>query len=346
MTKNITYVVPTVQRPDEIFTKELTKHGYNIKFVTFNSGKIKGKHKKFFSLLKTLIKLKREKSIVIVRTGFEWYTSLMLFLFRNKAICRIYFPYDITYFRYKTSSWLSRICEKYNFKHCDGIIHRGPTYELLFIPFVGPRPDFQLLPFCDEDELLNKSEPKLSKLDGKIHLVFVGRVYKEGDAPYWDNLDVFQNIVDQKIHLHVYAVNYDDLKNDTHYKWMEETGYFTLHKPVYGDEYYKELSKYDYGIYLIPMCEQWSQLFTMTTIGNKVTDYLSATLPVIVHTGSAFAASIVGKYGFGIATKYLSTGLAELIGTADYKKLVRNVKKNRIKLNNVHEFKKFIEEVT
>jgi len=133
----------------------------------------------FFKLLFFINRL--DESMVIGLGSRNWFLRKMFFLLRKKTSKRIYFPYDIAFFRYKDykkNYWFfDRWSEKQNYRKCDGIIHKGPKDELKYLPKsfnAFEKPSLQFLPYCDEDAFVPMDEEffnrKLSKKDGETHL--------------------------------------------------------------------------------------------------------------------------------------------------------------------------------
>jgi len=141
---------------------------------------------------------------------------------------------------------------------------------------------------------------KLSKKDRKIHLVYVGGVY-HNDKGYFNTVDSFKKIVNQKLHIHVYSQKYEQLIILPEYKKICENEYFHIHKPIYTENLQIEISRYDWGVYVFfPDFTLLKKEFIETAYGNKISTYLEAGLPIITNRTLAFASSIIEEKGFGI----------------------------------------------
>lgn len=353
--------------PFEIKMAEvLKKHGYKVNSVTFNE--IIQEHKKVFDknfyflkkeqmhynklrklfyLPKFIISLKKIKNsaLIGVTSSSNWFVAIMFLLLRKKSQCTIYFPYDIAYFRfkdYKTNRWYNRFCEKNNFRHCDGIMHKVPEGQLKYLPkeFMAiDKPTIQFLPYCYKDLFIeiNKEyfQNKLSLKDGKIHLVYGGKVpYK--DPIFYSFLDVFKNLVKHKIHVDAYATNYDLISNDKEFKELQKNKFFTLHKPIYGKNLQIELSKYDWALNPVfykpgKVGEEWMKICT----GNKMSTYLEAGLPMLINDNpGSFYGDIIVENGFGrIIKPWSGKKIKEIIQSTDYKKIIEDININRKKFS-------------
>ena len=299
-----------------------------------------GKFKKLLYLPRFIFKIRKIKnSIFIGISQPNWFIAFIFLFLKKKNNIRIYFPYDIAFFRFKDYSrypWHERYAEKYNFRNCDGIIHKGPEEELTWLPDflkAEKKPQIQFLPYCDSKKLIpidNKNIKKISKKDGGIHLVYVGRVIHK--IPKREaSIDAFKEIVQQEIHIHVYALNYKDLFKDEEYVQLQKNPYFHLYPPDYSDNFLLELSKYDWGFVLCNLNfdiikKEWAK----TAFGNKLSSHLEAGLPSIVTEELPYFSYVIKKYNFGISLKSLKY-LKKEIQKKDYSKLQNDIRINREK---------------
>jgi hypothetical protein len=294
---------------------------------------------KLLKFPKFILKLRKiKKSIIIGVSEPNWFVTAIFIILKRKSHCKIYYPYDVTYFRlknYKQFPWLERYSEKYNFRHCNGIIHKGPKDQLKWLPASFKTeniPNIQFLPYCDNENFIKMDkkyfEKKLSKIEGGIHLVKLGHVIINVPSTY-PSLEVFKEIVKQKIYLHVYALNYSKFVNDPDYKKLQKNKYFKVHKPIHDKSFLQEISKYDWGFevayhnYEI-RGKKWGE----TVYAHKISSHLEAGLPSIVNDQLSFLADVVDKNKFGIVIKNVSE-LSNKIKNADYEKIIEKIKTNR-----------------
>lgn len=262
-----------------------------------------------------------------------------LFLFLGKRNVKLYFPYDISFFRYhdeKQNFWYNHLTEGFNFKNADAILHKGPVDELQHLPDsyqIKDKPHLQFLPYCNKERMIDikkSMDAKISKKQKGIHLVYVGGVIHH--HPFDQSfIDTFQKIVDQKLYLHVYATNYSELVDDEAFLKLDKNEYFFLHQPIFGKDFQMELSKYDWGIYILYYNTQVrKELWVTTMFGNKVSDYLEAGIPIITNADMIFVAEILTKYQFGIVIdqpNQIRSALMEI----DYEKFIEQLNHNRYK---------------
>lgn len=364
MGKEITFIRDNGLSPFEIkLARTLRKQGYEINSVTFNEmpqehkeacdkniyflreeQKYYPRYKKLFCLPKFILSLKkiRKSTLIGITSSSNWFVTIMFLLLRKRAQCTIYFPYDVAYFRYKdykTYRWYDRFCEKYNFKHSDGIIHKGPEDQSKYLPKefkAYDKPTLQFLPYCDKDLFIDIDDKyfknKLSVKDGVIHLVYVG-IVPHNDPIRYPFLDVFKDLIKHKMHVYVYATNYEQIFNDKEYKELQKNNYFKLYKPIYGKSLQGELSKYDWGltpIFYIPgkFKEEWIKVCT----GSKMSTYLEAGLPMLLNDELSFYVYLIEKNEFGKVIKpWSGIKVKEVIKSINYKKMVDDIKVNRSK---------------
>ncbi len=358
------------------FANQLKKIGYKVTAVTFYEFKdeykkdfdenifvLKKERKKinkfskmfYFPIFLKKILKKKNTIIIGITCTTNWFIALVFFLLRNKAKKKIYFPYDISFFRYidyKTYPWHVPITEKYNFRNCDYIIHKGPDNELKYLPkeFKAlEKPAIQFLPYCDEDAMVEMDEKyfkeKLSKKDNEMHLVYVGNTYHNTKSEF-DMINVFDDIVSQNLHIHVYSTKYNQLLSDKNYKKLLENKYFHAHKPIYGKKLQEELGKYDWGLGLSfidfsKIKKEWAE----TALGNKISTYVESGLPNIISDELTFSVDIVKKNRFGIIINNIKSIRRE-IEKIDYNGLINDLKESRKYFtlsNNISRLDEFIE---
>lgn len=289
----------------ELKNKQTTKIGilYTIITIALNILKI--------------IKPLSSNDIVIGRSEPNSFISFAFFLSKHT---RIFFPHDITFFRYKKHSnnlWYDRFFEKYNFTHCDRIIHKGPEDELEYLPLsfkVSSKPALQFLLYCDENNLLTADKPN-------NQLVYAGIVYHKQHPLFLPIITTFKEIVKQKLFLHVYPTNYDQLVSDSEYVELQKSKYFTLHKPIYGPAFKEEIKQYGWGIYIL--YHDFSilkKIWADTVFGDKFTDYLEAGFPLISNKELSFISGIINENNIGITIGKPSE-IRDKIDNADYEKL-------------------------
>ncbi|MCX6671980.1 MAG: hypothetical protein NTX92_08685 [Euryarchaeota archaeon] len=312
---------------------------FNHNYVVYNSPKkIHNVFEKIYFLKFPFFLVKFHFGTIIAVSEPNWFVSF-IFLFLGRAThSKIYFPYDISYFRYKDEKnrdLEGRICEKYNFRHCDGIIHRGPENELDYLPQSygsARKPNIQFLGYCFtrnfqkiNDDFFMK---KLAYKDKQNHLIYAGQVY-HNDYGQYNMIDVFRKVIDCKIHLHVYSQQYSKLIELDEYKKLINKGYFHLHEPSYGLSFIKDIAKYDWGIMIFhPNLRIMKKIWFDTTFGSKISSYMEAGLPSIVLKDLAFSSLIVEKYKIGIVISD-EMEIKDKIEEIDYKEIIENIKKVR-----------------
>jgi len=290
----------SIYKPQDEFLSNFEKSYYLLdKSLKSEQSSKSGKLKTILRIVNRIPRLYKAKkqlkgSTVIGVSEPNTFISYIFHLFRKST--KIYFPYDITYFRYENynkNSYLERFCEKRNFNKCNGIIHKGPEDELSLLPFnITDKPSIQFLPYSCIKSLLPIQDNYLTKLT----LVYVGGVYPSYSFPNFPSTaKIFSKITELKnINLHIYPLNYDQIKNRLDYSTLN------IHEPLYSDNLIKEISKYDYGIYIFNLHKSKHKKLLSTAFGNKVSTYLEAGLPVIVNNDLSFVSKIIQDNKLGI----------------------------------------------
>ena len=292
---------------------------------------------KFFRFIFSL--LQQKKSIVIgVTCGLNWFVMLIFVIVGGISKTKIYFPYDIGYFRYRNYSIYPlyvRIAEKYNFRCCDGIIHKGPEDELKYLPkgFNSlSKPNIQFLPYCDKELFLEINDDyfkrKLSIINGRTHLVFAGAVH-ENKVGYCNDHKVFEKIIQQKLYLDVFATNFNYLKDLPIYKKLCKNKYFKLQKPIFGKKFQFTLGRYDWGILIHHHdLDHMRDLWDKTAFSNRISSYLESGIPIIVKSKMEFNKKIIDNLGIGISVNN-EEEISKKIANLDYKTFFQNAIKKR-----------------
>jgi len=127
--------------------------------------------------------------------------------------------------------------------------------------------------YASESDLPTNYHPKLSDLDGQVHIVYEGGI---GGNTHRDFASLFVDLANQAIHIYIYPTFYS----------QEIAQHFSEHKnihynhPLSPKQIVEEMTQYDYGI--IPFnIEKSNKRFLDSTIANKLFEYLAAGLPVI-----------------------------------------------------------------
>jgi len=302
-------------------------------FLMKREDKIKQKSKKGMAStyiiiaknIKKVIKPLKNCDMVI---GVSEPNAFVYFIFLFAKCKKIFYPYDIAYLRYKKyrrNKWYDFLFEKRNFKKADAIIHKYPEDSIKNLPFLKDKPTLQFLPYADKE----KMERENDKLEG-THIVYVGVVYDGIEHVGTFPLKyIFKVIANAGIHIHIYPVNYKDVANDKEILLLQQSEYFHLHKPVYGDQFRKELSQYHWGLYMLHFDkdlfkDEWKQ----SVFGNKVADYVEAGLPVLCNKSLPFVCEIVEKYNLGLSVDHYSE-IPSFLSTINYGGIQKNLYLNR-----------------
>lgn len=250
-----------------------------------------------------------------------------------------------------------RIAEKYCLEHADGIIRKGPPFEIDYYRQQGYEikcPEIQWMEYCDEDLFADTNAKKLSGEDGELHLVFTGSISSDPKYRYKYFIPLGKQLAKQKIHFHIYPTPFECIISKEYIELDKKEKYFHFHKPVPFKELSMEIAKYDWGLFIHPIygeknIPRMTQDKVRVSMGNKLFSYLEAALPVIVSDHLEIVKETIEKYriGFAIRDKELPS-LKEMIKSCDYAGLRKNVLKVRNELslkNQVYNLVEFYERV-
>jgi len=304
-----------------------------------------------------LRKFKPDKVIIYGEEMISiWLIALWIKL-SNLKIEIIVFRYDIENFRPYSENlrivvghYIAKKLEKFLLLSADKIIHKGLENELEFLPFynqIRKKPHYLFREFLKAKFVCKFSLNKLSKKDGEFHLVFPGRLNPE-NLPYADSIwEFYPQLTNQKIHLHLYSRV--DRKMEKKLREVESKNpYFHYEGYASHQSLIKELSKYDYGIALHGHNRAGlkKDYYSMTALGNKYFDYISAKLPILVVNDYLPIVKIIDKYGIGLYFDYkkLKSLKRMLIqNKKNYPKMVKNIETTIPQLLDHKKFLNFIE---
>jgi len=347
---------------------------FNLSFYRFN---LKNIPKIFWSLLKKIrglstsfLEIKKLKPYVLItRASPSWPCRFFHYIFRKTPW--IYFPYDIRTFYFKTPLEAKKYgnlpnfeikSERFCFEHADAIMHKGALDELEHLNerMLGNNlkiPSLQLSfhPYVSKEFTIPLNKNKLSKKDKEIHIVHIDSMGSTGpnEARYvYDTLNYF---VKQKINIHIYSrpnsVSREQVakffKQDSQftkdYEALLKSKYFHFHIPLEPDKITKEISIYDFGISPKAPQDKPNDIEPNFSLGNKLSSYIEAGIPLISHDSVRFLAETRDKYKIGISFEDNRSDLKNKIKKLDYKQLEKNIEKTRKDFSMEKHFQRLLE---
>ncbi len=232
-----------------------------------------------------------------------------------------------------------REMERYCFENIDGIVHKGPKFEIEYYRKYGYKidcPELTYLDYCDEDFFMPINSHKLSEEDGELHLVFTGSISSDLKYKYKYYIPFAKKLAKQQIHFHIYPNPYGIRTLDVYKELDKKEKYFHFHKPVSYRELSREIAKYDYGWWINQKfqspgstVDKWK-----VGIGNKLSCYLEAGLPILVSDHLEWGKEIIEKNRIGQSIKPNEIdNIGKKIESVNYSTLKKNVFKAREKLS-------------
>ena len=145
------------------------------------------------------------------------------------------------------------------------------------------------------------------------------------------HLKIIKIITSQKIHFHTYGPCFDEKANQMFVKESRKNKYYHSHGLVKPNVLNKEMSKYNYGIFLFFMDPAKKSLFpelAKPMLNAKMINYLESGLPIIINRKWEHMGKIIEKHnvGFGIDVEDLKN-LRKIIEQKDYSQFQENIKK-------------------
>jgi len=267
------------------------------------------------SLIRFLISLRTIKPYVIIgTTGNNWQLKLIhKYLFKKKPF--IYFPYDILSHFYNSiedaleyTKPFEVEAERYCFENADGIIHKGAPDELEskdeFIHKDIKLSPLQLsfMPYCLKEFCVAINKNKLSKKDKQLHFAYVGHFPIDPETK--KRLHVFlEETFKQGIHSHFY-LKIEHLSTEEEKEHIKnllgpflDNKLLHLHPKLNPKEIVPEISKYDFGFWIYS-ARGISEV--KNGVGNKLSTYLEAGIPLIYDHKATFLDKLMKSYGLQI----------------------------------------------
>lgn len=327
-----------LQDLEATFSEIITLNLENLKPVTISKTFLKNPA----TFLKFFWKLFTIKPKVLIAEGAPHYlAALFLKIFKGRCK-RIYFPYDMSYSRFKNpEKFIPRRelwGERTAFRECDAFIYKSEKGELNLIPksfkvFSKPSLNFPCYVLSEWNKNYD-SRKKLSKKDKEIHIVHAGTFQVVKDHLGGPGKNIAKEFVKQKIHYHIYPAR--DKVPEEHIKEIAPTKtlkkYLHIHDFVSPDELSNELLTYDFGLYPVNYTKNAKHLAVKYPGTNKFATYLESSLPVIVLREVEMYSKIVEKYNIGIVIesyKNCKKQLEKAIKVENYKKVIRNLNEFR-----------------
>jgi hypothetical protein len=322
-------------------------------------------------LIKSIFQMMMIRPYVIFNISRPNYISAIFIRFFKKYP-QIYFPADISSQLHETTQQALAMgkklyeikAERYCFEHADGILHKGAPNELNHLkrenmlgkPLKMTKNIICFNPYCSDEFIIPLNKSKLSKKDRHLHFVYTGSFYSaKEDIDF--HINFFKKLLEQKIHLHLYAKTHhlsklDDKKNlGPIMYYFKDSPYFHLHFAFPPKELIQEISKYDYGMWMDRVRNKEDSEHRFTS-GNKFASYFEAGIPFVYTSSFKFIHKLMKRYGldFPIDTNNMENlkNLAKRLKKRDYWALENKILKARKDFNMTHHFPRlesFIERV-
>jgi hypothetical protein len=305
--------------------------------------------KKAKALFRAVIQILRLKPcVVFARATPSWLCSFTKILFKKLKV--VYFPYDIRSAKGSSKDFIQKThkipefefkSEKFGLEKSDGIVFTGGPEEITNLNEevfgTNPKINSPLLNFhqyCSKEFIVPQNKNKISKKDKEIHTVYVGSIGSMGMRSDNYLLQYFNALVEQKIHVHIYASRSTVSESkfiDPSYKEgakLLNSKYFHLHDPLSPHGIIKEISKYDFGLLLPsePIPKDKPEMGGYST-SNKIASYLEAGIPLIYYDKYISIHDILKKYELDVRLGDIEdvVNLKKRLKKLNYKELERKV---------------------
>ena len=176
--------------------------------------------------------------------------------------------------------------------------------------------------------------PKLSKLDGKTHLVYIGRI-SEHHNDHRNIIKILKKISKKELIIHIYPsgnkkyIKYRQIKN------------VMIHEKLPYKKLIQEISQYDFGITVFNNDIAPKLPHIRFAFGNKTFDYLCASIPILVQECLDEVKDFTLSNGFGFILEQFEKYIN--ISEEQYNKIVEKILDNRNSFSMENQISKMIE---
>lgn len=246
----------------------------------------------------------------------------------------VYDVYDFSGVRYGLENLPieERKYEKFALENCSAIVFKFPESILDYYREHGYKIDVPVMTYMDYcvDDYFSTGMPE----ENVLSLVYAGVLNpthwpreKYGNNQYYD---IVEQVVRQQIYYNIY-INKWQVESENEYRdyldLMKKNEYLKFNFSRPQSVLQNEIKDKSFGVSFHNFyVTNHNPLFGETSIGNKLSTYLEAGLPVIVSDNLKLNTKVVEDMGVGFGVPLDNMGnLREIIESYDYRKLKQNV---------------------
>ena len=134
--------------------------------------------------------------------------------------------------------------------------------------------------YVSESIMPTDFKEKLSNRDGETHIVYIGCVTSVVEDSHYDLREIFKDIADNQIHIHIYPTKNIITQSSHSYKKLDDASEFIhLHNNLSRRNLLQEITQYDFGWAGLNRAANNKHLEIV--LPNKVTEYIASGLPVL-----------------------------------------------------------------
>jgi len=251
-------------------------------------------------------------------------------------------PYDDGLERERMSLDLIRSEEKTAMEGSDGLIAVSEAIlEIAARNYSLDQKESLVFPnYVVTDMIPSTLEEKLSCSDGMIHLVYEGHLDSRRSGGHYDLFQIFKDIAEQDIHVHIYPSTENELYEDL----GENYNLIHYHRHLPPQKLMMEITQYDFGWSGFNV--QKNRTHADTVLANKTFEYIAAGLPVVTFPHRS-QKRFIERYGVGIVVDSLDDLAAKLTPT-ETRDVKGQVLRNRYSFtveNQINKISKFYQKI-
>ena len=189
---------------------------------------------------------------------------------------------------------------------------------------VDPSKELVFHNYISESMIPTSFNRKISSTNGQIHVVYIGNVSSGIEGSHYDLKDIFREIAEHGIHIHIYTT-YENMDCK---RLAEKSKLIHYHGHLDQRTLLQEITKYDFG---------WAGFNTTknkahvdAALPHKVIEYISCGLPVLAFPHKTIK-RFLERHRVGIVFNSMEELIEKLKDTKELEKIKRNVLKTRRK---------------
>jgi glycosyltransferase involved in cell wall biosynthesis len=193
---------------------------------------------------------------------------------------------------------------------------------------VDPSKDMVFYSYVSNSIVPSQLRRKISTKDGETHVVYIGTVTSRIEDSHYDLREIFQEIADHGLHLHMY-VSIWGAKDEAYKHLAEENDRIHHHGHLDQKKLLQEITGYDFGWAGFNVNPKNREHLDVA-LPNKVFEYIACGLPVLAFPHKNIK-EFIDRHKIGLVFNSVNETLSQLQNRKKIKNIIMNVLNARYK---------------